>query len=156
MKKNTAKSSASRVHTCPRYTFLTLTHPSMTQVLRLLSSCKALGNASLSSGWTPHLINGKRIIYWSQLGFFLTYGKTRNSEAAIWCIGSQFYTHSAIPRARYRAFPILYYFQFLKILRQGLTMSSRLASNSWSSCLCLPSAGITGECHHAQPDLNLF
>jgi hypothetical protein len=31
----------------------------------------------------------------------------------------------------------------------GLAMYSRLASNSWSLCLRLPSAGIIRMCHHA-------
>jgi hypothetical protein len=34
------------------------------------------------------------------------------------------------------------------LLRQGLTMQPRLASNSWSSCLSLLSAGITSMYHH--------
>jgi hypothetical protein len=35
-------------------------------------------------------------------------------------------------------------------LRQGLTMQSRLASNSRFSCLSLINAGITGMCYHAR------
>lgn len=34
------------------------------------------------------------------------------------------------------------------LLRQILGMEPRLASTSQSFCLCLPSAGMTGVCHH--------
>lgn len=35
-------------------------------------------------------------------------------------------------------------------LRQGFTLYPKLTSNSESSCLSSPSAGIIGMCHHAQ------
>lgn len=39
-----------------------------------------------------------------------------------------------------------------KLLRQGLDVQFRLASNSWQfSCRSLPSAGTTGVRHHTQP-----
>jgi hypothetical protein len=34
------------------------------------------------------------------------------------------------------------------VLRQGLSMYPRLASNSQPSCFSLASAGVTGVCHH--------
>jgi hypothetical protein len=37
---------------------------------------------------------------------------------------------------------------WLIVLRQGLTLYPRMASNSWSSFLCLPSAGIIGVHPH--------
>jgi hypothetical protein len=39
---------------------------------------------------------------------------------------------------------------FFGVLRQGLAMQPRLASNSQCSCFSLPSAGITGVLHHAR------
>jgi hypothetical protein len=35
-------------------------------------------------------------------------------------------------------------------LRQSLTLLLRLVLDSWSSCLCLPSAGIASMSHHAR------
>jgi hypothetical protein len=40
--------------------------------------------------------------------------------------------------------------QPLIFLRQGLAMQTRLASNSQSFCLSLPSSEITTVCHHAE------
>jgi hypothetical protein len=35
------------------------------------------------------------------------------------------------------------------VFRQALPVQLKLVLNSWSSCLCLPSAGITGVHHHS-------
>jgi hypothetical protein len=45
-------------------------------------------------------------------------------------------------------FTCMLLFVCLFVLRQVLAMQFRLASSLQSSCLCLPSAGITGVCHH--------
>jgi hypothetical protein len=41
-------------------------------------------------------------------------------------------------------------FVCLFVLKQGLVTYSRLTSNSQSSCLCLPNAGVTNMYHHVR------